>query len=361
MLRRNTIMIKYGKIKERCELKKLPIVDSPIKGYTIHSYPLSIMLNEPRSYEWFYSNYIQVVCNRLFDENFFDFKNICSIIDGDEWINWLYPGNPWIKCETIVLYKDYYKEIYEIIIWAIKQNEYVVITLDEYYLPNKQNYKANHNLHEILCYGYDETDSIIYTLTFDQRGIFQEVKVNYSDLQNAYESVREICNDKENRINPIKLLSINKNFSFQFNLDLVYQLLIDYIKSRDTIGLVKQVYPNNLNLTYGINTYELLGKYYSYGRKYYDIRPLHILYEHKKCMVMRLEYMRNLFNDETFNNIIEGYQEIQKMCLLAKRLLIKYMYTSNWINDINKLIESIYKMEQQQLYKLIKNLEKYFK
>ena len=78
-------------------------------------------------------------------------------------------------------------------------------------------------------------------------------------------------------------------------------------------------------------------------------------------MVMRLEYMRNLFNDETFNNIIEGYQEIQKMCLLAKRLLIKYMYTSNWINDINKLIESIYKMEQQQLYKLIKNLEKYFK
>src|SRR5699024_618791 len=111
----------------------------------------------------------------------------------------------------------------------------------------------------------------------------------------------------------------------------------------------------------GINTYELLGKYYSYGRKYYDIRPLHILYEHKKCMVMRLEYMRNLFNDETFNNIIEGYQEIQKMCLLAKRLLIKYMYTSNWINDINKLIESIYKMEQQQLYKLIKNLEKYFK
>lgn len=64
-------MIKYGKIKERCELKKLPIVDSPIKGYTIHSYPFSIMLNEPRSYEWFYSNYIQVVCNRLFDENFF--------------------------------------------------------------------------------------------------------------------------------------------------------------------------------------------------------------------------------------------------------------------------------------------------
>lgn len=31
-------------------MKKLPIVDSPIKGYTIHSYPLSIMLNEPSEY-----------------------------------------------------------------------------------------------------------------------------------------------------------------------------------------------------------------------------------------------------------------------------------------------------------------------
>lgn len=342
-------------------MKKLPIADSPINGYTIHSYPLSIMLNESRSYEWFYSNYIQVVCNPSFSENFFDFKNICSIIDGDEWINWLYPGNPWIKCETIVLYKNYDKKIYEIIIWAIKQNDYVVIILDEYYLPNKQNYNINHNLHEVLCYGYNETDGIIYTLTFNQRGIFQEVKINYSNIQNAYESARKICDDKENRINPIKLLSINKNFSFQFNVDLVYELLINYIESRDAIGLTKQVYPNNLNLIYGINTYKLLSKYYSYGRKHYDIRPLHILYEHKKCMIMRLEYMKNLFNNEMFNNIIKEYQEIQKMCLVAKRLLIKYMYTSKYINDINILIESICEKEQQQLRKIIKILEQYLK
>lgn len=350
-------------MKERFRLKKLPIVNSPINGYTIHSYPLSIMLNEPKSYEWFYSNYIQVVCNQSFNKNFFDFKNICSIIDGDEWINWLYPGNPWIKCESIVLYKDYYKKIYEIIIWAIKQNDYVVITLDEYYLPNKQNYNINHNLHEILCYGYNDEEDIIYALTFNQKGIFEEVKINYSDIQRAYESVRIICDDKENRVNPIKLLSINKNFSFQFNINLVYELLVNYIESKDTVGLTKQIYSNSENLIYGMNTYGVLVEYYSSARDHYDIRPLHIMYEHKKCMIMRLEYMANLFKDEEFIKLKEQYQEIQKMCLIAKRLLIKYMYTLKYkhVNNISLLVDSISEKEQQQIQRLIKILGKYIK
>ena len=78
-------------------------------------------------------------------------------------------------------------------------------------------------------------------------------------------------------------------------------------------------------------------------------------------MIMRLEYMKNLFNNEMFNNIIKEYQEIQKMCLVAKRLLIKYMYTTKYINDINILIESICEKEQQQLHQLIKILEQYLK
>lgn len=340
---------------------KLPIANSPINGYTIHSYPLSIMLNNPESYGWLYSNYIQVVCNPNFSENFFDFKNICSIIEGDQWINWLYPGNPWINCESIVVYKCYYKKIYETIIWAIKQNDYVVITLDEYYLPDKQNYNVTHNLHEILCYGYDEEKKIIYTLTYNRRGIFQEVKINFCDIQRAYESVINICDDEDNRINPIKLLSLNKNFCYRFDVDLVYELFTNYIESKDTIGLTKQVYSNNSNLIYGIDTYELLSEYYLSERDNYDIRPIHILYEHKKCMKMRLEYMANLFKNEKFINIAEEYQEIQKACLLAKRLLIKRMYTSKCTDNISILIQSVSQKEQQQLQKLVKVLERYVK
>ncbi|MBD5547372.1 MAG: hypothetical protein HDQ97_08235 [Lachnospiraceae bacterium] len=340
-------------------MKKLPIANSPINGYTIHGYPLSIMLNEPESQGWFYSNYIQLVCNPEFTSNFFDFKNICSIIEGDAWINWLYPGNPWLKCESLALYKDYDKKICETIIWAIQQNDYVVITLDEYYLHNKQNYNVRHNFHEILCYGFDEAEEIIYTLTYNERGIFAEVKINYKDIQKSYDYVREACNDKNNRINPIKLLSVNKDFYYPFNAKLVYDLLIDYMESKDTVGLTKQVYYNSSNMVYGIETYRLLEKYYLSKRDNYDIRPIHIIYEHKKCMILRLEYIFELFRDERFKNIAKEYEDMQKKCLMAKRMLVKYMYTLKSTNSISILIDSIFVKEQRQLERLIKVLQQY--
>ena len=58
--------------------KELILSNSPIKGYTIHAYPLSIALNEEKCKPWFYSNYIQLVCDPDYIENFYDFNNLCS-------------------------------------------------------------------------------------------------------------------------------------------------------------------------------------------------------------------------------------------------------------------------------------------
>ncbi len=84
-----------------------------------------------------------------------------------------------LKSCKVVLYKDYDEKICEAIIWTIQQNDFVVITLDEYFLHNKQNYHLRHSFHEILCYGYDESKEIIYALTHNERGIFAFLSLKY--------------------------------------------------------------------------------------------------------------------------------------------------------------------------------------
>ena len=77
------------------------------------------------------------------------------------------------------------------------------------------------------------------------------------------------------------------------------------------------------------------------NRTMIDIRYIYLFYEHKKCMLIRLQQIRELieFND---SNIIE-YQEIvskaERLVLMAVKYNIKYfseihIKMSNYIKDI---------------------------
>ncbi|MGN6712772.1 hypothetical protein [Anaerocolumna jejuensis] len=313
--------------------KVLGVSNPPIIGYTIHALPISIIMNYKECLPWFYSNYIQLVCNPNHKDVFLDFLTLCPIFDNNYWIEFLYPGIPWLNkncIEEYVFYKNNL-DINEFIIQSINSENYIITALDEYYIPYKKSYQINHYLHDYLIFGYDSEEKEYDILGFDNSHHFGKSKINFDVISNTFNNSHERKINGVDKLyyNPIKLLKINEDFSFILDLQLIKNFLIDYLESKNSFIMFRSIRNITNNLMYGISIYDELIKYFQNddNKESYDIRALHILWEHKKCMLLRLDYIINTYNLKEFDDIYKEFKYIEKQCMKLRNLLIKFYIT----------------------------------
>jgi len=97
--------------------------------------------------------------------------------------------------------------------------------------------------------------------------------------------------------------------------------------------------PNrNRKHIYGLATYDYLRKYVksAFDGEQVDPKALHVLWEHKKLMVLRLKYLYDINYLLSVDYFVEKYENIEKQALVARNLLIKYNLTKD-----TKIIQSI--------------------
>ena len=84
---------------------------------------------------------------------------------------------------------------------------------------------------------------------------------------------------------------------------------------------------------FGVDVYDAvlkqIGKQLSADDPDFDIRALHILYDHKVLMMERLKYMMDHGYLEFNDDILNGYMEVENTMLTARNLLIKTSITGN--------------------------------
>ncbi|GKX30066.1 hypothetical protein SH1V18_25460 [Vallitalea longa] len=336
--------------------KKLPITRPPIIGYVVHAFPLSIIFNHAKCMPWFFCNYIQLVCNTQLETNFFDFFTICTAITGMPWVDSVYPGIPWlnrnsISSQTFIdcnLNKD------QIITNSLIQNNYIVCHLDEFYVPKRYSYQKEHYPHENLIFGFDNIKKEYDILGFDFRGIFCSSKISYSEFEQA---------SKEH---DIKFLHMKAKDGFLYELDLksIKNLLIEYLYGKNSNYRYTAIRNPNINLVYGMDIYNQL---ITYLRLLYnnlvviDIRPFHILWEHKKCMVLRIQFLLDKYKKAAIGleEIYIQYLDVQKMCYSIRTILLKYKLTKRKENltTIISLLKDIQIKEQKIIPVLIAKIE----
>lgn len=343
--------------------KELLVVTPPIIGYTLHAYPLSIILGNEKCYPWFYSNYIQLVCNPNFSGNFFDFLTFCGILENDHWIDSIYPGVPWINRNSIENYiiNDCELNLHVVLSSALNNDNYIITALDEFFIPNMKGYQKYHYYHEVLIYGYDTFEHVYKILAFDKQNQFNKLIISYHnvELSFGYTGTKYFYDKtgKDNYYNPIKFLSINDEFSYKLDITLIKTLLIDYINSSNSLNMLLTMRNINKNLVYGISIYDELSRYFkqfSTCKKKYDIRPLHILWEHKKCMVIRLNFLKKDYVLNDIDDIMSDYQIIEKECMTMRNLLLKYLVNEN-PEIIKKIILTLSNVKEKE-YTLIVRL-----
>ncbi|MEK3834093.1 MULTISPECIES: hypothetical protein [unclassified Paenibacillus] len=290
-----------------CE-KKLCIGKPPIISYPVHPSHLSIVTACENHEAWLYSNYIQIACPPEFPQEtnkVIDFFNY----DTNAPFHNYSPYAIEMKENGFLIEKD----IVVAIIQFIENGYYIKIYLDDYFIPfRKRVFHQNHTPHELFLYGYDSDLMIFHVLGYDEKSGFIEAQITFNEFKEAFMSANRLIRVDREEYHWMQYIYLYapQNADLAFDLKQVVSLLDAYL--------------NSTSFQEMRNVYEALKEFYDYQLQFhdFDIRPFYLLWEHKKVMLDRIEYIsKNIFKREV--EYIVDAKDLQRDFLKLRNVVLK--------------------------------------
>ena len=350
-------------------LHTLPIFfPPPIVTYLSFPFQLSILLAYEKTKAWYFSNYIQLFSklnsNPMLLLHFYPDEYLVShtqyFIDISNINELVYP----VSTKTII--KD-------ICNW-IDNRYYVVVVLSESELPGTALYGKGINPHPQFIFGYDLLNSSLKLMNFDQYQKFSIIDVKFDQFANAFFSkatskamtVYNSCGQVFQAEHQIILYKFRERNSFQyfFDVEKVIELFEDYLYSRNTSFHNKLITPRATEYhssQWGISVYNNLIKYLSnIENNDIDYRAFHGLWEHKKIMISRVEYLINNNYLRQQNDYVKNYIKLEKETNHIRLLILKYNIKkkSSIIKTVSAILQDMQSEEIEILKKICQDLKK---
>jgi hypothetical protein len=309
-----------------------PLKVPPVLGYLHHAFPLSVIFGKGGCLPWFYSNYIQLACPATYD-----FKRLISE-RREKFDFYLHPDyyavHPHSHLRPSPLLESCWFDrelamadgrLVLFLIQAIDRGYCVEACADEFYVPGMACYQEQHRTHEILISGYDlETESFVVSIGFDRSGDFAIDEIAFSEVERAVGSA-----DLKGHYNQhgIGLMRPARRVTHTLDVAWIVEQLKDYLCSRNTSERFRALRTPDDRI-YGRATYGWLHRYFEHLADHhdsYDIRPIHILWEHKKVMADRARYLaaRGLIDDAVSRSLDEIALDVSvtRMMMLKARVM----------------------------------------
>ncbi len=330
----------------------LPIETPPLKYSLFVADKLSIIMQHRDATNWLLNNFIQLV---FYTDNLntIDFKtHFLTIWPADTFKIDQHGTNLFLRETTIndsILYLDENNLLEHIIKW-IDKGLYIYANVDVSKLRNTKYYSDIPLCHSSLVYGYDE--QYVYQLDFNQNEDFGTLAIPHEDYINALLSkdLEKIFNEEKgmNAKYNLTLIKVKEDYgSFcKLDKDVIKYWVKSYIDCEKT-SLGSNPFFNSYPIECGLNIYECVKKMVLKLTKeeLLDYRIFHVLYEHKKIMLMRIEKLITndmLYDDGSLQNackdMIELTHEMRHLCL-------KYRITHSE-NIINKILYKLDALKQ---------------
>lgn len=326
--------------------KSLPISQPIVIGYQHHAYPLSIIPSHKDHFEWFLCNYTKLACIKS------DFHS--------HWgpVNFFYSNDnlmtfcPLLESNTLsknLLCNS--NDIINFIINSIDNDQYIVTYVNEYYIPNRRAFNNFHNSHDIFIFGYDLNQQLFQVAGFTDNREYSITEVKFSSMREALIYFDQSTGFTLDRQDELILLNVNHDSSFEFSKELVLVNIKDYLESKNSS---LNTICNN-EYAYGLEVNNYIYHYIKSINESMDVRILHILWEHKKNMVLLINYLNNNVFINNLHSIYEEYQVIQKNVLILRNCTLKYNRTQNTkiIDSMLSNLEEIMVNEQKLLKSII--------
>lgn len=300
--------------------KQLPINLNPaVKVYTTHAYHLSIAAGHTDFMPWFCSNYLHLM-------SFMDFSHSPHVplnfyLGTIAWDFNLYRSMPLIDRQVITrttLRDIFRKSVIEFIKESIQANCYVYLHVNDYYIEGRPNWKQTH---EILVYGYDDERKTVDAVSYFGE-FYSSRALRYADFQLAYDSL-----EPEQKFQNIYMLSVSPNRFYRVDARFMQKELGLFLNADTTeveaaFGHLRN--PRDLQV-FGKRCYTYMRANVRQYMK--DVRPLHLLWEHKNCMLTRLDHLQEhgLISERDKETLSDGFNTIASQLLAARNMQIKNM------------------------------------
>lgn len=323
----------------------------PVKVYKNYLFPLLVIFCNNSSSKWINKHFGNVYLMR-------DEKNYI-------WYDFLEPSNfyeDYITQSYISLFDICKYDIVKLIEKSISDNKYVTLFLDEYFIKDSFNYRKRHIASEYFVYGFNASLKIFCGFGYNKFNFSTTMQFSYDEMVLAQKSLLESQSDFEELPVWVKwyaFSNIAKRDVSVINNDVscIVEDIIDYKESNNKRHCLRKeiVHERGTVAVYGLSTQrELINSLYALKENDFliDYRHIHLLYEHKKIMYSKLEYISKTLSIDMKNLLTEYAQivhkmEVVRMCYLKGILKqdsnnIYAQLTDNTI--INKIINILEKI-----------------
>jgi hypothetical protein len=291
-----------------------PIANPPITSYQRIALPLSVAMVNSTSDNWFYSNYIQVMCvNR---EHYLSAYNRDNALHFDFYNPEITFPEPADHISIEGREQLFFFSKMDFLKRAIDEGWCLYTDADMFYIDGSDSYESYHYTHDMLIYGYDHENLLIYmyddfklashTVSFDHflKGYFSE------------EEREDVYRDRTILFKPNE-----KEFTVQ--VEKIRWHMHDYLNGTETFARERPNIFNPDSLTVnGIRTYEQFENLLNYviesDSKELRRSDLYCFYEHKKIMFDRVVTLSEDNILQASHELITDFEEIKKA---AQRLL----------------------------------------
>ena len=315
--------------------KILPIKYPAITSWQWHATLFSILGDDENAKRWIYSNYIQLRC-----------YNIIEIFNDTEMLlTDMMPGSSSLKeCPYLIFslmtknqIESYCGNIIDFIIKTIDLNGYVYGVFDEAKILCDVNvdYKFPH---ELFIYGYNIEKEVFYAGDFTFKDRYSYARVTFDEIKKGYEviSAGEDHMFKDDYKGTRGLYVVLKNNETKYyNLDtaLIKDTIREYLNSEDSKNHYRLMRNRFDDTIFGIRVYdkilEQIHKQLNAKEPDYDIRSLHVAYDHKVLMHERLKYLMANEVIPFDQEMLDEYAEVEDDMLAARNLLVRISITDD--------------------------------
>lgn len=359
--------------------KALPVFFPPlIHTYLNYSHQLAVILAYPETYDWFFSNYIQI-CSSFLENNYMVIHFLPTDREAVE--NQLYLDISHLNEDCITIKNN----IVETVKRWLDKDYYVGICLLESEIPGTILHKIGyHHPHTQFIYGYDGNKKHFNTINFDSEHNFSTLNISFDTLRKAYSSAtkRQLFageyRDWKNVRYPIKLFKFMGNFNYHFDIHDIYLQLREYcagitpdLKYRSWIVSEDYNYMKDKDTRWGSRVNENLSQYFAgivehrrsqpagnpIDRLNSEYIPFHGFWEHKKIMTARLVYLQNKGWLDPTKKLPEQYYQVEHKANILRILVLKWLMKVNDSSDPEVIPEREGRLLAQKVQSHLEELE----
>ena len=314
--------------------KTLPIhLQPPITGYLHHAYSLSILANHQAYLPWFCSQYIQLIAPRQGVEGGLNFyihpvhPLVLSPLLDIQWMNREIAART--RGGIVAFVKD-----------ALAAAYYVEVFADEFYIPHRKSYQRAHFVHDVLVFGFDDKMGSFDIIGFDERGNYTTSKIGFSAFEKAFNGVDLSAVDSHVSNWPTKvwLAKYLAGAGGDFDPICVLEQLRDYLSGSNPAARLRLLHNpaggdanvgirRRVENIYGVQVYKKLDFHLGvllHNPRFCNPTTWRILWEHKKCMGMRIRFMEDSGYLDSSCGLRGEYRKIEESAAVLHRMMFKF-------------------------------------